>query len=1150
MKFILLPIASLIGAVLLCLGTGCRPKQESAGASSAVVAGMNRGVSLMGQYDYDSAAKAFEEVLAAAPELTDAKINLAIARFNRGRKENQDIEQARTLLETVLQKEPDNMRAWYVKGIVLQHIGQSEPAIACFEKVVQTRPDEGAAWYLLGMCKLRVGQKGERELLKAVELRPYLGSAYYKLWQSLQAEGQTDKAKPYLEKFQQLRESPLNETIELPQYNQMGDLALARPLPSQNRPSITKATYTTQPAQGFFETGDQLLHRVILPSAITATNKLPLHPFGGAAVGDFNRDGVWDVILTSAGRDGVGRLVLLLGQSKGGFTDATAGSGLEQVTGALTCALGDYDNDEIVDIFVAGEEGNFLFHSKGDGTFVDVTTQTGVGGHPVGARSALFLDADHDGDLDIFVCSEAPYGNQLWNNNADGTFTNIAVSAGLACADSTSVMVLAGDLDGDRDMDLVILREGQPAKVFLNDLLGKYHEVDMGGVNIQGDLGGVLQDANGDGNLDVCVLGGNPTKLRLFLGDGHGRFRADAAFAQTADAAASWGAIRGFRVADIDLDGDLDIAVFSTEGHLMLNDGAGRFVLQTQFWKGQGPNELVGAELLDLNGDYVADLLRIERGAKSRVVLLPGLLTPPSTAMSVAPTGIRGRDKRTRSPASGYGVAMTVRTGLREQVCVFTGQTGGFNQSLLPMVFGLGGARQADYVHFLWPDGVAQVEIAMAAGQHHKIAELQRKISSCPVLFAWNGRRFEFITDFAGVGGLGYFVAPGESAQPQVLEHVKIEPQQLQLNEGAYELRITEPMEETAYIDRLELLAVDHANDASVFPDERLAISGPPPTHELLLVERRLFAKRATDPDGRDCTENLARVDRVYAYEPQLDRRFLGFCRPHTLELDFGSQLADVGTNQRVFLFINGYIEYPYSQTVYAAGQAHVGWEPIRIERCMPNGRWQTIVPDAGAPGGMARTMTVDLTGLASGPDCRLRLTSNLEVFYDQVFLAQIAERERAKVHALPVADAELRRVGFAREYSPDGRLPLIYDYELSDASAPFHVLKGAYTRYGPVAELLRAFDDQYVFVGPGDEIAVKFDGSKLPVLSDGMTRSFVLVSHAYCKDMDLYTATPQTLEPLPFHGMSRYPYPPTEQYPQTEEHRHFRATYNTRIVR
>ena len=140
-----------------------------------------------------------------------------------------------------------------------------------------------------------------------------------------------------------------------------------------------------------------------------------------------------------------------------------------------------------------------------------------------------------------------------------------------------------------------------------------------------------------------------------------------------------------------------------------------------------------------------------------------------------------------------------------------------------------------------------------------------------------------------------------------------------------------------------------------------------------------------------------------------------------------------------------------------------------------------------------------------------------------------------------------LRRVGFAREYSPDGRLPLIYDYDLTDATAPFHILKGAYTRYGSVKELLASYDDRFVIMGPGDEVALKFDATRLPPVPEGQARSFVLVSHAYCKDMDLYTATPQTLEPLPFRAMSRYPYPPAERYPI--ENQAFLRTYNTRVV-
>ena len=1102
---------------------------------------MNRGVSFMGQYDYDSAAKAFEAAAKAEPALADAKINLAIARFNRARKEDRDIDQTVELLDGVLKSDTNNLRALYFKGIVLQHLGKAETAVSCFEKVVEQRPNDGVAWYLLGMCKQRVGQPCERELLKAVELRPYLGSAYYKLWQALQSAGETEKSQPYLEKFKELRQNPLIETIELPQYNQMGELALAQPFPSQNTPPITRSAYSLQTAAPVFEAAE--------PSP---SGTEPQY-FGGAVVFPATTNSVdpsRNVILVSRGADGAGRLLCLHGRPNGAFVDATAGSGLEQVKNPLCCSMGDIDNDGILDLFVVCAAGNRLFLGKSEGGFIDTTAQASLGAQASGGRSALLLDADHDGDLDILVCNPGPLGNQLWNNNADGTFTNIAVAAGIACPNSGCTLALAGDLDGDRDTDLVILREGQPAKVFLNDLLGSYHEANLGGVEIRGDLGGVLQDFNGDGQLDLLVLGGTPARLQLFLGDGRAHFRPAAEFAKVADAAVSWGPLRGFRVADIDLDGDLDLALFSkSDIHLLLNDGSGHFVLQPQFYKHQGTNELLGAEVADFDGDCVPDFLCLERGAKSQVRLLPGSLTPPSTAFSLAPTGVRERDKRTRSPGTPYGTCLTVRAGLREHSRVFTGQTGGCNQSPLPAVFGLGGAKQADYVQLRWPDGVAQVETALASGQHQIVSELERKISSCPVLFAWNGTRFEFVTDFAGVGGLGYFIAPGQYAQPQVLEHVKIEPGHLLPRGDSYELRIAEPMEETAYVDQLELLAVDHPVDWLVFPDERLAVTGSQPTHELLVVDHPIFPKRALDPRGQDCTARLWKVDRIYAYHPELDRRFIGFCRPHTLELDFGDQVAATAPNQRLFLFLNGFLEYPYSQTAYAAGQARVGWEPIRIERQMPDGHWQTIVPDAGAFGGMARTMTVEVTGLLAGPDCRLRLSSNLELYYDQVFLARDVGQDKVKIHALPLTGAELRRLGYPREFSPDGQLPLIYDYELRDATAPFHVLRGAYTRYGNVLDLLQRFDDQYVLVGPGDEIAVQFGAIPPTVAEPGLARSFILVSRAYCKDMDLYTATPQTLEPLPFRGMSRYPYLPPEQFPNTRELRDFRRAYNTRLA-
>jgi Tfp pilus assembly protein PilF len=1132
-RFRKFPKQALPGIMILwCVGTGCRSGTEAPAESARVITEMNRGVSLMGQYLYDDAVRAFEGVLQAAPELTEARINLAIARFNRNRKE--DLAAASELLAGVLEKEPGNLRALYFEAIVLQHDGQAEQAVSRLEQVVRERPEDGAAWYLLALCKQRMNQPAEAEFLQAIRQRPYLYSAYYQLYQFAIRAGDEAKAAEYLGRFKVLRESPLGETIELPQYNQMGDLAMARPLPAVVVPPIVRSQYRIGAGK-----------TVVEWSGADAASGDPLFALlAGAAVGDLDGDGRPEIIV---GAGVPGRVVLLRQDATGGFVDVTASSGLEKLSNAQACAIGDFDNDDVPDLVLIEGGVPRLLRGQGDGTFSDVSAKAGIEPSSGPSRSALFLDADHDGDLDLFVCNGE--ANQLWNNNGDGGFTEIAGRAGVACLEGGSVLVLPGDLDRDRDLDLVVLRQDQPAKVFLNELLGQYTEADLQGLDIRGDAGGALQDFNGDGLLDLVVLGGHPRELRLFLGDGRGRFIPAEGFGGAADAIGSRGPLRGFRVSDIDLDGDLDIVGVGSAVHFLLNDGRGRFVLQAEVWKPKAGGTLAGLEVLDVTGDYVPDLVILEGGADPRVLIVPGELVPPLTAVAIQPSGIRSRDGRTRSPANGYGVTLTVRAGLREQRLLHTGQTGGANQSQLPVVFGLGGAPEADYVDFLWPDGVAQVEISLVAGQTHKVAELQRKISSCPVLFAWNGDRFEFITDFAGVGGLGYFAAPGVSAPPQVLEHVKIEPGQLRARDGVYELRVTEPMEESSYIDRLELVAIDHALHQQVFPDERLAIGGPPPTHELLVVDEPIFPVQAIGPGGRECVGGLVSVDRRYAYEPELDRRYVGFCAPHTLELDFEDGLTGLSAGDRVYLFINGFIEYPYSQTVYAASQSRVGWEPIRVDRQEPDGQWRTIVPDGGVPGGMGRTMTIELSGQLAPSTRKLRLTTNLEIYIDKVFVARAGKTESVTVRTVPLREATLRYVGFAREYSPDGREPLIFDYELRDATAPFHRLKGAYTRYGPVKELLTEFDDRYVLVGPGDEIALEFEAGVLPVMASGQTRSFVLVSHAYCKDMDLYTATPRTLAPLPFRAMSAYPYPPSEQYPDSEEHQAYLRTYNTRII-
>ncbi len=132
--------------------------------------------------------------------------------------------------------------------------------------------------------------------------------------------------------------------------------------------------------------------------------------------------------------------------------------------------------------------------------------------------------------------------------------------------------------------------------------------------------------------------------------------------------------------------------------------------------------------------------------------------------------------------------------------------------------------------------------------------------------------------------------------------------------------------------------------------------------------------------------------------------------------------------------------------------------------------------------------------------------------------------------------------------YSPDGKKPLLYDYDQPQA-VPVTRLAGKMTRFGDVTELLREEDDCFVIFGPGEELDVRFDASKLPELPKGWKRSFVLRTWGYCKDCAPFTATGETIEPLPFKGMKNYPYGPDQDYPRDKKHLDYLRIYNTRQV-
>ena len=163
-------------------------------------------------------------------------------------------------------------------------------------------------------------------------------------------------------------------------------------------------------------------------------------------------------------------------------------------------------------------------------------------------------------------------------------------------------------------------------------------------------------------------------------------------------------------------------------------------------------------------------------------------------------------------------------------------------------------------------------------------------------------------------------------------------------------------------------------------------------------------------------TETLRHWDRRTVDTFRKRDGWIGYAEEHGIILDFGDRLSRFGPSDRLVLCLAGWVEYPYSQTNYAAATAGVALKPPAIERRRDDGTWETIEPHAGYPAGMPRLMTLDLTGKLTGPHCILRIKTNMECYYDQAF---IAVRDRAAEASLRVTTLPVARAGSAIAATP-----------------------------------------------------------------------------------------------------------------------------------
>ena len=305
------------------------------------------------------------------------------------------------------------------------------------------------------------------------------------------------------------------------------------------------------------------------------------------------------------------------------------------------------------------------------------------------------------------------------------------------------------------------------------------------------------------------------------------------------------------------------------------------------------------------------------------------------------------------------------------------------------ILVGLGQAQGIDLLRMLWPTGVLQDEIDLPRTPVIAMKEVDRRGSSCPVLFVWNGRKYKFVTDVIGAGVVGHWFTPTRRNIPRPSEWIKVDGADVAPVDGKVSLRFMEPMEEVNYIDQLRLVAVDHPDNVEVNPDERFLDDPPFASGRVVASAGARLPVGAWDGEGRSVVAQLRARDHQFAsgFTPL---PYDGFANLHSLTLDLGP----LDAQSPLRLLMTGYVNYFSATSLYAAWQAGIKPFSPYVEAQLPDGTWQRIAGDAGFPAGLERTIVVDLTGKLPPGTRRIRLMTNLQIYWDQVLIDQSANAE------------------------------------------------------------------------------------------------------------------------------------------------------------
>ena len=1092
----------------------------------------NLGAAYMNQQLFEKGLKSFRQAAEFDPKLPIARLNEGIALLNL-----QKIDEAKATLEEALKQDPKIPNAWYNLGLLAKNTGDAQAAIDAFKHVVEIDPNDADTWYFLGTSYVQAKQFPQAidAFQHALRLNPLHASAEFGLSRAYQQSADLDHAREHLKKFQYITQNKIGVPMSLA-YGEQGKYSRAVESPSV----VLKA-----PPQIKVQFVDVTKEAGLPVSA--ATGDLEFFHGPGACFLDYDNDGLVDLLLTDYGAQG--RISLYHNLGHGKFEDVTSKAGLDPKARAIACAAGDYDNDGYVDLVLSFIGRVLLLHNEKNGTFKDASAHLPV--RPNGSlRIGAWVDYDHDGDIDLFLGSSAkgtyrgsPVSDELWRNNGDGTFSDVTEEKGIA-GYGNHWTALGTDYNNDRAVDIFV--SGLDPVIFENPREGKFVVRQPWDKKlIQDNTGVAFADFDHDGWMDMATthFGQGVVPVKVWHNEQGKSFRPIQVPETDLDAAF------GVVAFDYDDDGWVDLAVVGeTKDHkgkikLFRNLGADGFKDVTadvglDKIQLKNPRAIITG---DYDGDGATDLLITQNHGPA--VLLRNEGGNQNHWLRLSLKGLADNK-------SAIGTKVEVFAGGNRQKFEIAGSNGYLGQNSTDIVVGLGDSKEADIVRMLWPTGVLQDEINVAGDKQQNFLEIDRRGSSCPTLFVWNGERYEFVADMLGAGVVGHWIGPGQRDIPRPIEYVKINRNAIREKDNKLSFRFMEPLEEVVYLDQARLLAVDHPADVDVYPHEYFASNPPYPEFKVVLSRDALPPAGAWDEHGHNVLPDL--LAHRYFGDFALTQ-FQGFAKPHSLVLDLGEAYR----GGPLWLLLHGEVEYFSANSMYAASQAGVQAISPYVEALIgnekdTNGKWIRVIDDMGFPAGGPRTMTADLTGKLPPGTKKIRITTNLQIYWDNILVSRTPQDSKhvsksVRMTAVPLVRANLNSHGFPLkiEGTPLGNVQ--YIYEKVSATGPYTRPAGTYTRYGDVLPLLTSLDDQSVVFGSGDEVRLDFDPSKLQTLPQGWVRDYFFAANGYEKDMDFYAAEGNFVAPLPFLKMGDYPYKPGQAFPLDDAHLNYLLEYNTR---